>query len=96
MNVKLRDVTTAAVFVFAGVAVVLPAYLVGAYHNALTSSEEKPAATTQATPATWPCPLPIAEGERSVAIVEKHGAVFDVICRDIQLLIKPIASKGAQ
>jgi hypothetical protein len=55
-----------------------------------------PAAPAQATPARWPCPLPIAEGQKSVAILKKRGAVFDVTCRDIHPLIPLTAPKGAQ
>lgn len=55
-----------------------------------------PAAPAQAMPAMWPCPLPIAEGQKSVAILKKRGAVFDVTCRDIHPLIPLTAPKGAK
>lgn len=42
----------------------------------------------------WPCPLPTAEGERAVVVIEKRGRVFDVTCRGVRLPMEPIAPKG--
>lgn len=79
-----------------GGVVILAAYFAVAFNDGITLRKEKPTTTAQATPANWPCPLPAAEGERSVVTLEKRGGVYDVTCRDIVRLIRPFAPKGAK
>ena len=98
-NTAPREPANAMVWILIGGIMAVAALFAIGFNDVLTPHLQKVAtavAATQATPATWPCPLPALDGARSVAVLTKRGQVFDVTCRDLWPLVKPTAAKGAK
>ncbi len=85
-----EPVNAMAVVLILGVMLAAAYFAVSVIDTSALRKEKLDAA--KATPATWPCPLPAAEGDQSVAILTKRGPVFDVTCRDI----RPFIRKGSE